>query len=136
MRISAKGKYALRMLVDLAENGSEEYVSLSEISQRQNISKKFLEQIVPMLVKNGIISANRGNHGGYKMRMAADRCFVGEVLRATEGELIILDPADNEADRKIAFVFEGMQNTLKQYADNISIQDIVNHQSDSYDYYI
>ena len=68
MRISARGKYALKMLIDLAENNDEKYISLNDISERQNISKKYLEQIVPMLVKPGIIRANRGNKGGYQLQ--------------------------------------------------------------------
>ncbi|MCM1133715.1 MAG: Rrf2 family transcriptional regulator [Ruminococcus flavefaciens] len=136
MRISAKGRYALKMLVDLAENNSGEYISLSDISERQNISKKFLEQIVPMLVKTGMIRANRGNRGGYKLKKPAEICFVGDVLRATEGELLSVDEANYESDRKIAFVLEGLRDTLNKYADSISLQDIIEHQDEFYNYSI
>ncbi len=73
------------MLVDLAENNNGEYISLNDISKRQNISKKFREQIAPILVKTGIICANRG---GYQLKKPAYLCFVGDILRATEGEIL------------------------------------------------
>ncbi|MCM1008796.1 MAG: Rrf2 family transcriptional regulator [Ruminococcus flavefaciens] len=136
MRISTKGKYALKLLVDLAENSSEKYISLSDISQRQNISKKFLEQIVPMLIKGGIIRANRGNRGGYQLKKPANLCYVGEILRATEGDLIPVDDLLNDSDSKIAFVIEGLHETINRYADNISLQDIIERQNDFYNYCI
>lgn len=136
MKISARGRYALKMLVDLAENNSGEYISLNDISKRQNISKKFLEQIVPMLVKTGIILANRGNRGGYRLKKPADVCFVGDILRATEGELLAVDESNYESDNKIAFVLEGMRDTVNQYADSVSLQDIIEHQKDFCNYSI
>ena len=67
MKISTKGRYALRMMLDLAEYQKDGYISLKDIAARQNISKKYLEQIVPMLNKNGMLCANRGNMGGYRL---------------------------------------------------------------------
>ena len=84
MKISTKGRYALRMLVELARHQENGYMSLKEISERQNISKKYLEQIVPMLNKSGILRTNRGNKGGYMLAKPASECTVGDVLRATE----------------------------------------------------
>lgn len=136
MRISAKSKYAIKMLVDIAENSNREFISLTEISERQNISKKFLEQIVPMLTKSGLLRANRGNKGGYRLCKAANKCFVGEILRATDGELIPVDDLQNDSDSKIAYVIEGMHDTLNHYADSVSIQDIIEHSNGFYDYCI
>lgn len=136
MRISAKGRYALKMLVDLAENKNGEYISLNDISKRQNISKKFLEQIAPTLVKTGIIRASRGNHGGYQLKRSADICFVGDILRATEGELFSIDESNYESDQKIAFVLEGLRDTINQYADSVSLQDIIEYQNEFYNYSI
>ena len=87
MKISTKGRYALRMLVELARHQENGYMSLKEISERQNISKEYLEQIVPMLNKSGILRTNRGNKGGYMLATPASECTVGDVLRATEGSL-------------------------------------------------
>lgn len=75
------------MLTDLAENQGEGFVSLSEIAERQGISKKYLEQIVPMLSKAGLIRTNRGNRGGYRLNVIPRECTVGDVIRATEGSL-------------------------------------------------
>ena len=87
MKISTKGRYALRMLIELALHHEKDYVSLKEISERQDISKKYLEQIVPLLNKSGILRTNRGNKGGYMLAKPPHECTVGEVLRATEGSL-------------------------------------------------
>lgn len=136
MRFSVKAKYALKLLVDLAEHQNEGYISLSEIAERQNISKKYLEQIVPMLVKTGILRTNRGMKGGYMLNKTAYVCTVGDVLRATEGEIIPVDIPENETDKTVAFVWEEIHNVLENCIDSISVQDILNHQNDCYDYYI
>lgn len=136
MRISAKGKYALKMLVDLAENNTGEYISLNDISKRQNISKKFLEQIAPVLVKTGLVCVNRGNRGGYQLNKPACLCFVGDVLRATEGEILSVDKPGSESDRKIYFVLEGLRDTVEKYVDSISLQDIIENHNEYYDYSI
>ncbi|MDD6345836.1 MAG: Rrf2 family transcriptional regulator [Oscillospiraceae bacterium] len=136
MRISARGKYALKMLIDLAENNDEKYISLNDISERQNISKKYLEQIVPMLVKPGIIRANRGNKGGYQLNKPAYACTVGEILRATDGELIPMEGLDYNSDNNVIYVFEGIHDTINQYVDSISLQDILEHHREYFDYTI
>ena len=83
MKISTKGRYALRMLYDLALHQEEGYVSLKDIADRQGISKKYLEQIVPLLNKTGLLRTNRGNKGGYMLAGKADEITVGDILRAT-----------------------------------------------------
>ena len=87
MKISTKGRYALRMLYDLAIHHEEGYISLKDIADRQNISKKYLEQIVPLLNKTGLLRTNRGNKGGYMLAGKAAEVTVGDILRATEGSL-------------------------------------------------
>ena len=87
MKISTKGRYALRMLYDLALHQEEGYVSLKDIAERQNISKKYLEQIVPLLNKTGLLRTNRGNKGGYMLAGKAEEVTVGDVLGATEGSI-------------------------------------------------
>ena len=82
MKISTKGRYALRMVVDLAEHQHEEFTSLKDIAERQGISKKYLEQIVPLLNRNGILRTNRGNKGGYRLAKAPENYTVGDILRA------------------------------------------------------
>jgi Rrf2 family protein len=134
MKISTKGRYALRMLIELALHQQEGYVSLKDISERQNISKKYLEQIVPMLNKSGILRTNRGNRGGYMLAKSPEECTVGEVLRATEGNLApvsCLDFESNDCPRAAScatlFVWEGLNRAIREYLDSISIQDILDH---------
>ena len=83
MKISTKGRYVLRMLIDLAEHQGDGYIPLKEIAQRQGVSKKYLEQIVPMLNKSDILRTNRGFQGGYRLAKAPDKYTVGDILRLT-----------------------------------------------------
>ena len=83
MKISTKGRYALRMLLDLAQHQGDGYVALKDIAQRQNISKKYLEQIVPVFNKSDILKTNRGFQGGYRLARAPKKYTVGEILRLT-----------------------------------------------------
>lgn len=87
MRISTKGRYALRMMLDLALHDSGEYIALKDISARQEISVKYLEQIVSMLSKAGMLRSVRGPQGGYKLAVSPSNITVGDVLRVTEGSL-------------------------------------------------
>ena len=128
MKISTKGRYALRMLVDISDHATDSFISLKEISDRQNISKKYLEQIVPLLTKNGILRTNRGNKGGYALARTADEISVGEVLRATEGSLApvaCLEYETNDCPRAgicdTLFVWEGLQKVITEYLNGITI---------------
>lgn len=87
MKISTKGRYALRMMLDLAAHQGDGYVALKDIARRQEISKKYLEQIVPMLGKSDILRTTRGYQGGYRLARAPRDYTVGEILRLTEGGL-------------------------------------------------
>ncbi len=134
MKISTKGRYALRMLIELAMHQQDGFVSLKEISERQGISKKYLEQIVPMLNKSGILRTNRGNRGGYMLAKPAQECTVGDVLRATEGSLApvsCLEYEVNDCPRKpfcpTLFVWEGLNRAVTSYLDSITLQDILDH---------
>lgn len=143
MKISTKGRYALRMLIELASHSEDSYVSLKEISEHQNISKKYLEQIVPMLNKSGILRTNRGNKGGYMLAKPASECTVGDVLRATEGSLApvsCLDYETNDCPRAnycaTLYVWEGLNKVVVDYLDSVSIQDIVDRRSGADNYCI
>ena len=87
MMISTKGRYALRVLIDLAENYGKGYVPMKEVAERQNISLKYLERILPVLTKNKLIEGLQGKGGGYSLKSEPDKCSVGDILRLTEGEL-------------------------------------------------
>ena len=132
MKISTKGRYALRMLIDLASNHEDGYISLKDIAERQDISKKYLEQIVPMLNKSGILRTNRGNKGGYILAKAPNELTVGDVLRATEGNLApvsCLEYEPNTCPRRedcaTLYIWEGLYKAVNEYLDSITIQDII-----------
>lgn len=132
MKISTKGRYALRMLLDLAMHESEGYVALKDIAERQSISKKYLEQIVPLLNKSGMLKTNRGYQGGYMLSKPASGYTVGDVLRITEGSLCpvsCLQYTPNDCPRAAEcmtlFVWEGLYKAIAGYLDGITLQDII-----------
>lgn len=146
MKISTKGRYALRMLVDLAEHKDEGYIALKDIAKRQDISKKYLEQIVAVLNKPGILNTNRGYQGGYRLAKPASDYTVGDILRITEGGLApitCLEQEENPCERSsrcsTLFVWEGLYKAIEKYLDSITLQDILNHKEDidsNFDYII
>ncbi len=88
MMVSTRGRYALRMMIDLAENGrAGEYIAMKDIAGRLEISKKYMEQIMPVLVKNGLVEGMQGQGGGYRLTRKPAEYRVGEILRLTEGDL-------------------------------------------------
>lgn len=137
MKISTKGRYALRMLIDLAQHGSDGYVSLKDISERQNISKKYLEQIVPLLGGADILRTNRGYQGGYKLSRSPSEYTVGEILRLTEGNLApvaCLECAENDCPRRDICptlpVWEGLYKVISEYLDGITLADLMDGKAD------
>ena len=87
MIVSTKGRYALRVMIDIAEHHTEERTPLKEIAERQNISQKYIESIMTMLSKSGMVDAVHGKGGGYKLNRKPEDYKVGEILRLTEGTL-------------------------------------------------
>lgn len=85
--ITTRGRYALRVLIDLAEHSEGGYIPMKEIAARQGISLKYLEQIMPVLIKHGVVDGASGKGGGYKLNRAPEKYVVGEILRLTEGSL-------------------------------------------------
>ncbi len=135
MRISTKGRYALRMLVDLAEHRNSGFISLKEIAERQSISKKYLEQIIPIFNQSNILRTNRGSQGGYMLGKRPDQITVGEILRLTEGSLAPVDCAAQnpvECERSAVCptlpVWQGLFRVIGDYLDGITLQDIVDQQ--------
>ena len=86
--ISTRGRYALRVMLDLAEHNTGEYITLMDIAQRQNISEKYLENIIAALSKNGFLQTMRGRGGGYKLARRPELYTVGSILQVTEGDLV------------------------------------------------
>ena len=139
MKISTKGRYALRMMVDLAEHRQSGFIALKDIAARQNISKKYLEQIVPILNKSGALITNRGFQGGYQLARSPEQYTVGEILRMTEGGLAPVsclehDPILCTRSETCAtlFVWQGLHNAINNDLDSITLQDILDKQQESY----
>ena len=132
MKISTKGRYALRLMLDLAENAPESCVSLRDISARQNISIKYLEQIVSLLCKSGLLISIRGAQGGYMLAKKPSEYTVGEILQVTEGNLApvaCLEDAQNRCERYAACVtvgfWEGLYQTIRAYTDRYTLEDLL-----------
>ena len=139
MKISTKGRYALRMLLDLAEQREKGFVALKEIAQRQNISKKYLEQIVPILNRAKVLKTNRGYQGGYQLAQSPDHYTVGMILRLTEGSLapvacVEQDPVDcpRSVDCPTLTLWKGLNKVINDYLDSITLQDILDQQRERY----
>lgn len=145
MKISTKGRYALRMMIDLAQNQGDGYVSLKDIANRQEISKKYLEQIVAILNKPDILRTNRGYQGGYRLAKNTNEYTVGDILRLTEGGIAPVSCLENSpimcdrADDCVTLpVWKGLYKVISEYVDSITLQDIVDKNADisSFDYVI
>ena len=140
MRVSTKGRYALRMLVDLAEHKNDGFIALKDIAARQNVSKKYLEQIVPVLNKSQILQTNRGFQGGYRLLVEPSKCTVGDVLRLTEGSLSPLACIDDDnfvacnrsEDCTTLFVWQGLKKAVTDYLDSVTLQDIIDKHTESF----
>ena len=135
MKISTKGRYALRLLLDLGEHRGDGFISLKEIAERQDISKKYLEQIIPILNKTGVLRTNRGAQGGYMLARTPDKYTVGEILRLTEGSLApvaCLEQEPNLCERQESCatlpVWQGLYRVIIEYLDGITLQDILDQE--------
>jgi Rrf2 family protein len=144
MRISTKGRYALRMLLDLAEHGNDDFVALKDVAERQGISKNYLEQIIALLKNADVLKTARGFQGGYKLSRTPDLYTVGAILRLTEGSLAPVacvedDEACNRSDGCMTLkVWQGLSKVIADYLDGITLQDILDehHKQDGGQYYI
>lgn len=143
MMISTRGRYALRVLIDLAENRREGYITLNEIADRQGISEKYLESIVKGLVRARMVEGLRGKGGGYRLAKPAEDINVLDVLRVMEGSLVPV--ACLEEDAKPCFrasycrtlpLWEGLEKVVVEYLSGFSVQDLLPKDGDGFDYVI
>lgn len=139
MKISTKGRYALRMLLDLAEHKNDGYIALKDIASRQGISKKYLEQIIPVINKADILRTNRGFQGGYMLANSPEIYTVGQILRLTEGSLspvVCLDREPNRCPRcedcLTLPVWQGLNRVIAEYLDGITLQDILDRKEKNF----
>lgn len=131
MKVSTKGRYALRLMIDLALNNTGENVSIKAISARQNISTKYLEQIISMLNRAGYVKSERGSNGGYKLTRKPEEYTVGMILRLTEGSLSITPctiDEENQCGRYCScptvHLWEKINKAISDVVDNITIADL------------
>ena len=143
MKISTRGRYALRMMLDLAVNNNGEPIRLKDISKRQGISDKYLEQIISILNKAGFVRSIRGPQGGYMLNHEPKEYTVGMILRLTEGSLApvaCLDYEPNDCERRnecvTLILWEKLNDAIKSVVDNITLQDLVQWQMEKSDNYI
>ena len=129
MLVSTKGRYALRVMIDLAEHVGEGYLPLRDIASRQDISEKYLESILKVLVKDKLIEGLRGKGGGYRLTRDPSDYTVGEVLRLTEGSLDPVSGLDDQTTFRIEEsrcheMWTGLAKTIGDYLDRYTIADL------------
>ncbi len=133
MKLSTKGRYGLRALIDLAVYSGEEAVSIQSIARRQNISDRYLEQLMGKLRRAGLVVSVRGAGGGYRLARPSGEISVGEVLRALEGNLDAVTcpgteegPGCEEADLCVTrYVWKRINDSITQAVDTIMIEQLV-----------
>lgn len=132
MKISTKGRYALRVMIDLAGHDPGAVVSLRDISQRQGITLKYLEQIIPLLSRAGLLKSVRGSSGGYRLTRPAAEYTAGEILRAVEGSLVpvaCLEDKPNQCPRchvcKTLPFWQGLEKVIGDYVDSVTLASMV-----------
>ena len=126
MLISTKGRYALRVMVDLAEHNTGNYIVLMDIAQRQNISEKYLEGILATLSKGGLVSALRGRGGGYKLTKAPEDYSVGSILKLTEGSLAPVACLERRAaECRTLPLWAKLDKLIDDYLESVSLADLL-----------
>ena len=143
MLISTRGRYALRVLVDMAEHQAEGYITLKEVAQRQDISEKYLEAIAKDLVKSGVLAGVRGKGGGYRLCRPPEQINIGAVLRAMEGTLAPVAcledgaaPCARAADCRTLIFWRGLDETIRRYAEGFTVADLMRREDAGNDYII
>lgn len=143
MKISTKGRYALRLMLDLALHNTGEPVSLKDIAKRQNVSDKYLEQIISVLNKAGYVRSIRGAQGGYILKREPSEYTVGMILRLTEGSLAPVGCVDEdgvrceqEAGCVTYKVWQKLNDAINEVVDNITLEKLVEWQQEKSDNYV
>ena len=132
MLISSRGRYALRMMIDLAENSHDHaYIAMKDIAERLEISKKYMEQIMPVLVKNGLVEGLQGQGGGYRLTRRPEDYRVGEILRLTEGDLAPVSclsgdsPCTRSGGCRTIAMWSRFNKLTNDFFDGITVADLM-----------
>ena len=132
MMISSRGRYALRVMVDLAEHGSEAFIPLRDIADRLQISQKYLESIMALLSKEDLVEGVHGKGGGYRLTRKPDTYRVGEVLRLTEGDLAPVaclecnaEACKRTAECRTLPMWSELNKRVNDYLDSVTLADLM-----------
>ena len=137
MKISTRGRYALRAMIELAKSEPDQYIAVKTISERQGISNKYLEQIIPVLNRAGYVKSIRGAQGGYKLAYPAKDYTVGMILRLIEGDLVpvsCMDEDPNSCPRSETCVtldvWKQIEEAVRDVVDKITLEELANKEKD------
>ncbi len=143
MRISTKGRYALRLMLDLAVHASGDPIRLKDVARRQNISEKYLEQIISVLNKAGYVRSIRGPQGGYVLQKAPEEYTVGMILRLTEGSLCPVEcvdeagtPCASEKECTTRLLWKKLNDAINGVVDTVTLGDLVDWRAQQADHYV
>lgn len=132
MRISTRGRYALRVIIDLAEHENEGYTPLKDIAVRQNLSQKYMESIMTVLSKNNLVEGVHGKNGGYRLNREPKEYKVGEILRVTEGSLAPVaclecgaEPCEKAPDCRTLPMWDKLNGIINEYLDSVTVADLM-----------
>lgn len=128
MKISTRGRYALKIMMELATSPADEFVSLKAISERQQVSMKYLEQIIALLSRAGMLESSRGKSGGYRLTKAPSEYTAGDILRVAEGSLAPIKCVETKCSNSencSTFAFwEGLNRAINDYIDSTTLADL------------
>ncbi len=143
MMVSTRGRYALRVMIDLAEHQTGGYIPLKEVAERQEISEKYLENIIKALVRDGFLEGVRGKGGGYRLTRSPDSYTVGSILRLIEGSLAPVScleqvpmRCERSAQCRTLPMWRKLHAMVNDYLDSITVADLMNTGSDGDNYVI
>lgn len=133
--ISTRGRYALRVLIDLAEHCGNGYIPMKDVAERQGISLKYIEKIMPVLMKEKLIDGMHGKGGGYKLNRDPDKYVVGDILRLTEGDLAPVaclendaSPCEKAAECRTLPMWKEFHRITNEFFDGITIADLMRNE--------
>lgn len=131
MMVSTKGRYALRVMIDMAQQTGDGYITAKDVAARQDISEKYLESILTALTKAGLLKGVRGKGGGYRFSKPLEEYYVGEIIRAVEDSLAPVSCLEQGANCARASecrslpVWHGLEKVVNDYLDGIALQDLL-----------
>lgn len=132
MKISTRGRYSLRLMIDLAQHYNDGFIALKDIAAREDISKKYLEQIIPFLTRSNLLSANKGHMGGYALAKRPEDITVKDILLSAEGSLAPVSCMDNDpnlcekcGECLTLPIYQGLYKVVNEYLEGITLQDII-----------